>query len=148
MDAMHLQRIPKTWRIVALITVAVTLMYLVASFLIMPRFEAWLLGKLPEAAAVKTALEKQFPDKTIGFSDNTSYGSGSQGKQRVLVMSVSGKRYLGPGELATARDTICDSLGPDLEPYDGVALHNVQEKRFLMFYSTQSLTETISCKPE
>jgi hypothetical protein len=139
-------RMSDNWRLAAILIPGAILLYVLFNFLVVPRFETWIMAQIPGSTAVKNALETQFPQDKVSISSNTNYGSGGNNGQRTLTIGEAGKSFLTSSQLAKAKSVVCSSLGQNAKKYNNIYIQNTVEHQFLFFYSARSQGQPIKCQ--
>lgn len=137
-------RMTQNWRLAAILIPVIVILYVLFNYLVLPRFESWIMTQIPGATAVKSALEAQFPQDKVSISSNTNYGSGSS--QRSLTIGEVGRNFLTPRQLAKAKTIACSALGQNAKKYKSIYIQNTEEHQFLLFYSAHSQGVPIKCR--
>jgi hypothetical protein len=139
---MRWPKITKAWQIIGVVAAIVLLVYAAIHFLVVPKFTSWMTSKFPEAFAVKETIQEHYPDKNVGFTDQTV--NNQDGKRRTLIISVAGESHLESNESETIKSLICSELG-QTETYDGLVLQSFVEHGLLIFYSRTGESEPFGC---
>ena len=138
-------RMTENWRLAIILLPAVIVLFLVVNYVVLPRFQSWILSQIPGSTAVKSALQVQFPQESVSVSSLLANGTNGQ-KQRTLTVGVSGNTLLTQNQLAQAQRTVCSALGQNVQKYTAIYLENSQVHQVLMFYAEHGQSQKIMCQ--
>lgn len=135
----------ENWRLAAILIPALLVLVIAFNFLILPRFQTWIMDQIPGSKPVYGALVAQYPQDRVSITSNLSYGNTNQ-NQRTLTITVGGKSFPNQNQLTKLETLVCSSLGRNKEKYNNIILQTSIVHQYLIFYSAQGQSHRIICK--